>query len=464
VKSFPGFVGDAYRSRSVRADAQRCINLYPERVESGDGPNASVLYGRPGLELFATMPASPIRGMWAGDGRLFVVAGDRLLEVTSGATYTDRGSVGDDASHSAVTIDPNGTQLFIVSAGNSYCDNGAGAVNVGAASAGAYLDGYFIRSVPDSSNFEISDLNDGTTWDPLEFGVKEGYPDHIKTIIADHRTLYLMGDQTIESWRNTGNPDFPFERDGGGFIQKGIKAKDSACRFAGGIAFIGGDYRGNPAAWVMRGYQPERVSTHAIEAEWSYFDVSDAISYTYEELGHHFWVITFPTGSQTWAYDETARSWHQLTYGSSLVTRHRGRCAASVWGLQLIGDHTNGKIYTQTHRVFQDEGTAIRRVRTCPHATNHGARLFFHEFQLDAATGDVNNPNITLRYSNDGGVTWQADKVITGGATGDYTKRLSWRRLGKSRDRVFEVETSQNSQVIWRDAYVRATSENGTDA
>jgi Neuraminidase (sialidase) len=83
---------------------------------------------------------------------------------------------------------------------------------------------------------------------------------------------------------------------------------------------------------------------------------------------------------------------------------------------------------------------------------------------LDAATGDVNNPNITLRYSNDGGVTWQADKVITGGATGDYTKRLSWRRLGKSRDRVFEVETSQNSQVIWRDAYVRATSENGTDA
>jgi hypothetical protein len=44
-----------------------------------------------------------------------------------------------------------------------------------------------------------------------------------------------------------------------------------------------------------------------------------------------------------------------------------------------------------------------------------------------------------LRWSNDGGSTWSNEHWTSIGAVGLYKNRAIWRRLGWSRDRVFEV-------------------------
>jgi hypothetical protein len=57
--------GGSYTSQSVNADAQRTVNLYPERIESGDGNSDVVLYPSPGLKKFLSLvppvppPAQP---------------------------------------------------------------------------------------------------------------------------------------------------------------------------------------------------------------------------------------------------------------------------------------------------------------------------------------------------------------------------------------------------------------------
>ena len=97
---------------------------------------------------------------------------------------------------------------------------------------GGFLDGYFIvNRVPrpdlpqdqdPGRQFNISALYDGTLWEALDFGVKEGYADYINSILCDHEELILFGRETIEVWRNIGSTldnsgvaSFPFAAHGG---------------------------------------------------------------------------------------------------------------------------------------------------------------------------------------------------------------------------------------------------------
>jgi hypothetical protein len=63
-------------------------------------------------------------------------------------------------------------------------------------------------------------------------------------------------------------------------------------------------------------------------------------------------------------------------------------------------------------------------------------------------------PLVTLRWSNDGGHTWSNGYDRDCGQAGDYRRRVLWNRLGRSRDRVYEI--SMSDPVPWRivDAYL----------
>ena len=58
------------------------------------------------------------------------------------------------------------------------------------------------------------------------------------------------------------------------------------------------------------------------------------------------------------------------------------------------------------------------------------------------------NPQVMLRFSNDGGRTWSAEKWRPAGKQGEYGKRVRWNRLGNGRRRVFEVVVTDPIQ--WR--------------
>ncbi len=460
---FPGFIGPSYESRSVNVDAQRTINLYPEVVESGSGKNKAVLYGTPGLATFCTLPKSPVRCLWAGDDRLFAVAGDTLYEVFSGGTYAAQtGAIAVDSE--PAQIFPNGTQLLVVSGGRAYVDNGAGPVQCTfdgggdvLASCGALLDGYFVVAKPDSGQIFVSGLNDGASpWDPTDVATAEAYADHIDMILADHQELWLFGRKTTEVWRNEGGVDFPLRRDPGGFIHQGIMARWSAVRLPGGPGWIGGDARGGPVAWMAQGFQPRRVSTHAVEQEWEkYSTVSDAVGYTYQQHGHTFWVLNFAAGNATWVYDVTTNLWHERAYGAN---RHRANHHAYVFDKHLVGDYSTGVIYEMDTDIYTDAGAAIVRTRTCPHISDEEHRIAYHRLQLNVEVGEISSPSFSLDWSNDGGHTWIASPIVkTGGAAGQYKTRILWRRLGASRDRVFRVTSSAAMRHAWIDAYLRLT-------
>lgn len=471
---FEGFIGETYEARSSNVNRERCINLFPER-NGANSKSPINYYNTPGMQAYITLPANPVRSLWAGDDRLFTVSGAKYGEILhSGGTPTfqDRGTVA--GTTEPAYIFSNGTQTFIVAGGRSYCDNGgaatgANAVDVGAASSGTYLDGYFIRLKPTTNEVEISALLNGLTWNALDFQARISSSDRLIATVAHDEQLWLFGKRTISLWFNSGNADFPFEPAQGASIDRGAFNPHTIASLDGSLFFVSQDERGSQTVLRTRGYQLERVSTHAIEARISGIGPSDATAFPYQEGGHLFYVLTSYGGSVTFVYDVVSKLWHEwMHWDGAAFTSHLARCHAYTTpgytglgsdhyvGTKAISGAHAGKVYALSQNLHTDAGDAIRRYRQAPHLSNEENRVFHHALQVDAAINGV--PNITLKWSDDDGATFTGDKVPTLTAGGDGTKRVIWRRLGASRDRIYGL-TIHNYQAPLAivDAFIEVT-------
>ncbi len=86
-----GFIGPAYTLDSVNVDCQRCVNLYPELIESGSGKGGQKYYLRatPGLEKIKEVGTGPIRLIHQDSvGRIFVVSGNKIYALAKRENWT----------------------------------------------------------------------------------------------------------------------------------------------------------------------------------------------------------------------------------------------------------------------------------------------------------------------------------------------------------------------------------------
>jgi len=345
------------------------------------------------------------------------------------------------------------------------------------AQTGTFLDSYFIVAKPDSKEIDFSGVFDGKTWDPLDFGIKEGYPDNIGAILADHEDLWILGESSSEIWRSLDNPPAegaPMQRDPGAFIPIGLASIRAANSTRQGPIWLGTDLEGGIVAYRGQGYQPQRVSTHAVEQVWSgYSTVQDAESFMLELDGHEFWVLSFATADATWVYDITASNqfgkplWHEWTYSTDGVTFHRHPARghafvswANAAGVHYVGDHSSGAIYPLSTATYQDNGQTIYCVRTFPHLSEAGLRQFFHRLQLDLETGGA-ALTVKLDWSKDNGHTFSNAMTVTvpqldSGSNPNFRPqaRAIFNRLGSGRDRVFRVTVTGNTKISLINAYL----------
>ena len=435
------------------------VNLFPEAVPEG-GKEAGFLQRCPGLSLLATIGAGPIRGLWSfsSDSTVaFVVSGTSLYKINTSYSPTLLGTI---AGTGPVSMADNGTQLFIAANGPGYIYNNTtgafghiadpdfpGAVTVG------YIDGYFVFNQPNSQLIWVTSLLDGTTIDPLEFASAEGSPDGVVGIVVDHREVWVFGTNSIEVWYDSGATDFPLQRIQGAFNEIGCAAAYSIAKMDNGLFWLGSDARGRGIVYRANGYTGQRISTHAVEWQiQQYGTLSDAIGYTYQQDGHAFYVLVFPQADTTWVYDVATQAWHERAgWINGSFVRHRGNCQMAFNDQIIVGDYVNGNIYALDPDVYADNGEVqkwLRSWRALPTGQNNLKRTAHHSLQIDLEsgvglnTGQGNDPQVMLRWSDDGGHTWSNEHWVSIGKIGEYYKRAIFRRLGmtlKLRDRVYEL-------------------------
>jgi hypothetical protein len=334
------------------------------------------------------------------------------------------------------------------------------------------VDNYFVYNKTNSQQWAASNPLSPIT-NSLSFSSKDGAPDNLVSLIVDHREVYLLGEKSSEVWVDVGSYPFPFQRIPGTSTQHGIAAKFSMARLGNSFAYVSRNDRGQGQIVAMNGYIPQRISTHAVEQTLLNQYIDDAIAWTYQLEGHECYVVTFPTLDLTWVYDISTQMWHKWLYvdNQNVFHRHRGNCSAVFQGLVMVGDYQNGQIYELDPSNYTDNGDEIRRIRRAPHIVTDLQREYLEELQiqfqpgvgLTGITTPLNNevvgadPQAMLRWSNDGGSTWSNEHWTTIGQIGKYKNRAIWRRLGWSRDRVFEVVVTDPINAVIISANLKAS-------
>lgn len=461
MAQFP-FVGPSYSARTKNLDAQQCINLYPE-LGGPTSKTVAALIGTPGLSLWTTLAGGGIRGVLRFSPSFAIgVSGPNVYTVAQDGTPTLRGTI--DNLSTPVSMASNGQVVMIVTGPNGYVldmtsytltkitsSNFLGADKVD------FVDGYFIFNKPGTGQFQITDLY-ATTIGDLDFATAEGSPDLLLSLIVDHREVWLFGENSTEVYFNSGNADFPFERIQGAFLEQGCAAKNSVAKMDNRVFWLSADDRGQGMVMSAAGYQPQRISDHALEyAIGQMSRISDAVAYTYQQEGHSFYVLNFPTANQTWAYDAATNMWHQRAWrnpSDNSLNRHRVNCQMAFANDNIVGDWETGKLYRLDLDVFTDNGDPIPRIRACPHLSDPDYRWqIFDSLQIDMQTGvgltvgQGSDPKAMLQWSTDGGYTWSNELWANVGKLGDRRTRVKWRRLGRSRDRVFKVTITDPVRV-----------------
>lgn len=456
------FVGPSGQARSLNANAERSVNCYLELNQTAKA--LAVLYGTPGLVLRFTLSTSPVRGGITMGSYSYWVAGSTVYRVDSSYTATTLGTIGTTTGE--VSMAHNGTQVAIVDGVNGWLATASALTQItdvdfpNGVKRVTSQDGYFLfTGQSGSESFWINQTpRDGATYSGLDFASAEGSPDYTISCISDHREVWLFGAESVEIWRNTGNPDFPFERSESAYLEQGCAAAGTVAAMNNTIYWLGGSKNGQGMVFKAQDYTPVRISTHAVEkAIAGYSTISDAKSFVYQIEGHSFYVLTFPTADATWVYDAATETWHEwLWRNPSLNTlhRHRANCCTFFNGKHLVGDWETGKVYSLELDTYTDNSDPIKRLRATQCVdSDDGEPLFYHFMQVDMeagvglATGQGSDPMLMMRYSNNGGRTWSNEKRKAIGQAGQYGRRVRFGPTGSGANRVWEV--SMTDPVKW---------------
>lgn len=323
----------------------------------------------------------------------------------------------------------------------------------------AFIEGWLIFNQPGSRTFFTTGPTPYTLLFPgLWYALKDSSTDNLVTLFENDRELWLVGERTSEVWYNAGNSNgVSFSRVPAVGPQIGCAAQHSISRLGENLVWFAKNEQGENVVIRTQQYSFERISNHAVESIWASYPVtSDAIGFVYEEGGHVFYQLTFPTADATWVYDLTASSamgkpmWHQRSSFSSatgLIHRHRANCYMDFADVRIVGDYATGQMYQLSRNYYTDAGNTIRRQRRSKPVWSQSdrKRMFHASLQVEFTpgvglqTGQGSSPQAMLRWSDDGGFTWSNEHWQSIGAAGATKNRAKWNRLGRARDRIYEV-------------------------
>jgi hypothetical protein len=135
------------------------------------------------------------------------------------------------------------------------------------------------------------------------------------------------------------------------------------------------------------------------------------------------------------------RSWRALPTGQNNLKR------TAQHSLQLDCEAGVAIEYPSPTALDPDaayfSATTVESTATSPVTTGAGDYLVFSMSSIPApASTQGVDPEVMLRWSDDGGHTWSNEHWSKLGKIGEYYRRVFWRRLGmtlKLRDRVYEL-------------------------
>lgn len=443
-----------YRSSSLPIDSQRCVNAYPLLVNMPNFQRQSLL-GTPGVkQLVDTTQSTGCRGAMEMNDIPYFVFGTTLYKlvrtISSGVESFSVTSLGTIAGTERVSMAQNGTQLVILRPGSTgyVYNHSTGSLATitdsdftasGDPQYVRYVDGYFAFST-DEQKLIVSALNDGTSYNALDFGSAEADPDSIVTLHTSGGRLLALGTETTQIFQNIGGTDFPFQAVPASTIPIGCYAAFSVVDAGGSFAMIGGGERESASVYFFTGNNYEKISNEAIDyliEQLTDTELATVQGWHYADRSSVFagWQLK----DTTIVYDFTTGRWHERqsrTFDTDgFPNQVAWRCSDILrgYGRMLVGDRLDGLIGHADLDTYDEYGDEILRWAVTMPLDNKGDSFSVPRIEATtesgAATSSELDPKLRMSLSRDG-IVFGPEKSRDIGKVGEREKRQIWRKNG----------------------------------
>lgn len=424
----------------------------------------------PGLGRAYTLPHSPLRALYTSTGgRAFAVAGRMLYELFVGGTVQARGTLRTQTG--VVHLTDNGLLLALMDGATGYgltlATNAFGAnadPDLRAGHTIGFLDGRFVWPVAGTGQYQWSELYSPAI-DGLAFATAEARADPLVGLRVDQRELWLFGTQTTEVLYSTGDPFTPFQRLPGALMETGSVGPHCMAALDGVMFWVTQSARGQGQVVAAQGYQPQRLSTPAVETALSQSSkLEEAVGLTYLQEGHAWYGLTVPDLETSWWYDLGTKQWSERAVLEPDGTLSPFPMALHTFaaGQHLVGDGRSGMVYVLDPATSTMDGKALLRRRVTPHVRQEQEWLQIGRLRVHMETGvgldhdavPGTDPQVMLEVSRDGGHRYERPVWASAGRHGHYGRLVEWRRLGRGRDFVFRVSVTDPVPITFFGASV----------
>jgi hypothetical protein len=480
------------QANAVQLSPSKLTNLYPVTSFGVGNPKAKALYKTPGTSLFSTMPNElKIRGMLEFKNVLYTVCGNKLFAVGTSGAITSLGTL--NSFSGRVSIINNGTQLLLDDGINGYVLT----INTGVLTTISdpdYTPSGFVTyqgfraifAVPSSSEFRISDLNDFTSYDPLNFANAESIPQNLVCAFATQSDLYLFGEKKSEIWYNSGDANFPYTKNQNANIPYGCAARFSIVEINNSIIFLSRNDQGRALLITLNGYVPQILTDeNGVNELANLQTIDDAYAFSFQQNGHIFYALIFPTENKSYLYDVTTQafihwsSWSQSGLTSSgapiyELGRHLADGYAYFNNKHIIADYRgNGNLLELSSDIFTDYDAGSDDSIYCelitPVISLNRDRIYIDSMEIDLEKGvtisselDSSDeaPLLSISLSKDSGRLFDYTRIVNYGFTGEYRKRVKLNKWGYFRDGSIKLFTNHSSFVAIFDLIINLRLEN----
>ena len=313
----------AYQRSNGNFAEIRLVNMYVETTPVGRDGVAIV--SRKGLSLSQTAGTGPVTGVFCEPN---VFSGDKFT-VSGGTLYRNTTSIGAIVGSGPVSFAAGAAdELAICAGGSIYRYNGTTLVAVtfpdsANVTAITFHDGIYLAARALTHKWYWSAVLDADTWAALDFASAESRPDKLRDLAILGDALFLFGENTIEMWSNTGDPDAPYSRIEGRVTRQGVIATGCIVPLDNSLLFPGAD------GMVYRlADTPQRISDHGIEEKIAQCSAASGTvsAFGFIDNGHSFYCLRLSAGAGigTYVYDVSTQQWCEFaTHGR---TNFAGRC------------------------------------------------------------------------------------------------------------------------------------------
>ena len=447
----------ARQSRSEEYSGERLLNYSLRATEGAVSPG--VLIARSGL-VAQVDAGNRIREMVEMAGDIYSVANGTVwkYDISAGTIA----SVGTVTDNDQVSMAASGSEVAIVTANTYYVCDGSTTTSYSTGAITlpqwvAFVDGYFVVSGTASGRgdaFTISGLDDGTTFNALDFAFAENSPDAIRGMAVLSNRVWMFGAKTVEKFWNSGDPTFPFQVSKSETLTKGILNGRCWAQIDNTLCWVGQ----NKIVYRSGGGTPQVISTPEIKEALDASTVEDC--YAFFDRGHEYFAIR-RAGKTTFCYDVTTGLWIERSTGVGenpwIVTS-----VEEYDGVQYYGTDT-GKICTASRTTYTDDSAVINGVVVSMPVMRNGDEFSIDEINLRAVTANttvrtgtefdyletesgepietedgelievplaINEPPQIILQMSENGEEWGQEQTEFLGGVGEYNRELLWTAQG----------------------------------